>query len=391
MGDVIRAREQLEKLDRNSSSAETSLFHFVKGLCDYYDVDLDRAVSEFAEAKKNMSEAKAWYLKAKKVQDAFVVGNIFVKRTYDYNAAMEAFHCALKVDPDHRKQMARLFFCRALVYEKFGKVEEALSDCSNAIQYDPAHHQAWCKRGELSISQAWCKKDELTISQELFEGGIKDTMEANRLNPSLAYHTRLEEAIRKKENLPFERIRKEKKKAEDEKRRKEMKAEEERKRKEKRDEDEKRRKEIEEEEEKRRKERRAEDAKRRRQKETGGKLTYYQVLSVDDNASLDMIKKAYRAKAREFHPDKHANASPGERAEMESKMKEITAAHSCLSDTEKREAYDRKLDGRDKGDSSDDEDSNFHFDVDDFFMDMFGRMFMSARARWGFGTPNFYF
>ena len=41
-----------------------------------------------------------------------------------------------------------------------------------------------------------------------------------------------------------------------------------------------------------------------------------QVLGVDKRATHEEIKKAYRAKAREFHPDKHANATKEEQVSV---------------------------------------------------------------------------
>ncbi len=65
------------------------------------------------------------------------------------------------------------------------------------------------------------------------------------------------------------------------------------------------------------------------------KRDYYEVLGVQRNATGGEIKKAFRRKAREYHPD--ANKS----ADAEDIFKEINEAHEVLSNEQKRAAYDR--------------------------------------------------
>ena len=66
------------------------------------------------------------------------------------------------------------------------------------------------------------------------------------------------------------------------------------------------------------------------------KLTHYQILGVCHGATEDEITKAYRQKARLYHPDKTGNAM------SEEWMKKINDAKSVLL-SEKREDYDEKL------------------------------------------------
>ena len=61
----------------------------------------------------------------------------------------------------------------------------------------------------------------------------------------------------------------------------------------------------------------------------------YQVLGVSKTASADEIKKAYRALAFKYHPDRN----PGDKA-AEDKFKSISAAYDVLGDETKRRQYD---------------------------------------------------
>jgi curved DNA-binding protein len=63
---------------------------------------------------------------------------------------------------------------------------------------------------------------------------------------------------------------------------------------------------------------------------------YYKILGLNKNASKDEIKKTYRKLARQYHPD----MNPGDKT-AEEKFKEINEAYEVLSDTAKREKYDR--------------------------------------------------
>lgn len=112
---------------------------------------------------------------------------------------------------------------------------------------------------------------------------------------------------------------------------------------------------------------------------------YYSTLGVEKNATDNDIKRAYRKKAQEFHPDKNPNNKDAEK-----KFKEIQEAYEVLSDKQKRSRYDQfgSVDGgfpeRGYGAGF----GGVHFDPSQFegFADIFENFFGEGFA--GFGRSK---
>ena len=66
------------------------------------------------------------------------------------------------------------------------------------------------------------------------------------------------------------------------------------------------------------------------------KRDYYEVLGVSKGASADEIKKGFRSKAKQLHPDRNKD-----NPDAEAQFKEANEAYDVLRDADKKAAYDR--------------------------------------------------
>jgi len=109
------------------------------------------------------------------------------------------------------------------------------------------------------------------------------------------------------------------------------------------------------------------------------KKDYYQLMGVSREASQEEIKKAYRKLAVQYHPDRN----PGDR-EAEERFKEITEAYEVLSDSAKRDKYDRFGHAADFGFGPGGPDfgsfQDIFSDMSDLFEGMFGGGVRSGRG-----------
>ncbi|PSN47553.1 DnaJ subfamily C member 7 [Blattella germanica] len=201
--------------------------------------------------------------------DAVYVRGMCLYYQDNVDRAFSHFQHVLKLAPDHQKAMD--------IY-KLGRLNEAVVDCSNALELDETYLKALLRRAK-------CYMD-----LNDFEEAVRDYEKALKMDKSRENKRLLQEA-----KLALKK------------------------------------------------------SKRK---------DYYKILGVDKNASTDEIKKAYRKRALVHHPDRHANASDGEKKEQEKKFKEVGEAYGILSDPKKRARYDNGQDLEDMEGMASDIDPN---------------------------------
>ena len=109
------------------------------------------------------------------------------------------------------------------------------------------------------------------------------------------------------------------------------------------------------------------------------KEDYYQILGVSKNATTSEIKKAYRRKAIQFHPDKN----PDDKS-AETNFKKAAEAYEVLGNSEKRSKYDQYGHAAFEGGQG----FSGGMNMDDIFS-QFGDIFGSAFGGGGFGSGGF--
>ncbi len=116
------------------------------------------------------------------------------------------------------------------------------------------------------------------------------------------------------------------------------------------------------------------------------KRDYYEVLGVERNATDEDIKRAYRKGALKHHPD---NAQ-GDKAEAETKFKELAEAYEVLHDSDKRQRYDRYGHAGLRGSGVHDFSSMGFGDIFSMFNDIFSGMGFSGQGQGQSATQHGY-
>ncbi|XP_068986287.1 dnaJ homolog subfamily C member 7 isoform X2 [Bombus flavifrons] len=235
---------------------------YVRAMCLYFQDNIDRALAHFQQVLRlapDHAKALEIYKRAKNLKKKKEEGNAAYEME-QYLKAYQLYTEALTIDPQNIVTNAKLHFNKATVAAKLNRLNESVTECTEALKLDGKYLKALLRRAASYM--------EL----EKYEKAVRDLEKAYKMDKSSDNKRLLMEA-----KLALKK------------------------------------------------------SKRK---------DYYKILGIDKNASTDDIKKAYRKRAMVHHPDRHPNATEGEKKEQEKKFKEVGEAYGILSDPKKRSRYD---------------------------------------------------
>eukprot|EP00730_Choanoeca_flexa_P015999 TRINITY_DN7476_c0_g2_i1.p1 TRINITY_DN7476_c0_g2~~TRINITY_DN7476_c0_g2_i1.p1 ORF type:complete len:527 (+),score=172.59 TRINITY_DN7476_c0_g2_i1:87-1583(+) len=126
---------------------------YVRGLCLYDRNEMEQAIAHFRRALQSNpdhKESRAAMKLSKKLQAAKEAGTVKFKAG-EYEEALVYYKEALEVDPSNDLFNAKLHFNCAVVNAKLDNNEQAIEDCTRALELDDGYIKALLKRGELRL------------------------------------------------------------------------------------------------------------------------------------------------------------------------------------------------------------------------------------------------
>ena len=154
---------------------------YVRGLCLYYEDNVDRAFSHFTQVLRfapDHAKAKEIYRKAKSLKTKKEEGNAAFK-SGKLDEAYKMYSEALSIDPHNRSTNAKLYFNRATVASKLKKQSESIADCDRALELDPNYTKALLRRAKSYTEME--QYEEAVRDYEKVHKGDRGNMEYRQL------------------------------------------------------------------------------------------------------------------------------------------------------------------------------------------------------------------
>lgn len=129
---------------------------------------------DHVKARDIFRRAKLLKTKKEEGNEAFKAGR--------FQEAHELYTATLIIDPNNKLTNAKVYFNRAVVLVKLGKLKEALGDCDRAIELDETYIKAYLRRAKICMDL------------EQFEDAVRDYEKVNKMEKNREYKRLLHEA-----------------------------------------------------------------------------------------------------------------------------------------------------------------------------------------------------
>jgi len=168
-----------ENFDESNNCADVL---YIKALVLYYQDNFDLAftmLNSILKLDPNHQKSKNCMTLATSIKDKKEEGNSQFKDG-KYDEAFKLYTEALEIDKFNIKTNAKLYFNRATVYVKLGKLSEAIDDCTKAIQLDKTYQKPYLRRANAymeieSFDQA-VKDFEQLVKMDMVNKEYKDLL-----------------------------------------------------------------------------------------------------------------------------------------------------------------------------------------------------------------------